>query len=460
LSDEQKIQYKITFLGPVQNDLPTMSKLAEGLKDRFKLDDEAVTRMMKMVPVVIKKGATVSEAQKYKQLIEAIGGKVQVDPIETVPDEPQQTAESPPSPVEAGTPQEESQHATEQPPPPPVETETEQQANEQGPQPLDREPQVIPVKAKTPPPESQEKAPPKETKGTEPQMLQCPQCGYVQEQTDECIKCGVIISKFLKYQDTVKPPGVETATPGAAAPAAEGPQVQQVIGTPINEPTGSTPWEDMASLGFFTALFRTMKEVLFAPTAFFRKMPVSSGLTPPLFYGVILGFVGGLIAILLQFGLFGSMGSFPEMEGMEGMGGGFQLFQTTFIIIYAIFLPILIAIGLFIMTAIFHLCLLIVGAGKRGFEATFRVVAYSSSTQVFAILPVVGGIIITIYNLVLWTIGFRESHRTTTGRALIAVLLPMIVVVILIVLVVFAIVIPLVLSQGQMMMPQQPPSGF
>lgn len=466
MSDEQEIRYKVTFLGPVKNDLSTVSTLAAGLKDRFKLDDEAVTRMMKMVPVVIKKGATESEAQKYKQAIEAIGGKIQVDPIGAVSEEPQQTEESSPAPPEeAGA----EQQATEHPPPPPVGTgtpqeegqhATEQQTQEEGPKPLDREPQVIPVKAKTPPPEAPETASSEKTQGAEPQMLQCPQCGYVQEQTDECIKCGVIISKFLKYQDTVKPPGVEAAAPGAAGPAAEGPHVQRVIGTPIDAPTGSTPWEDMASLGIVTAFFRTIKEVLFAPTAFFKKMPVSSGLAPPLFYGVILGFVGGLIAILLQFGLFGSMGSVPEMEGMEGMERNFQLFQTTFIIIYAIFLPILIAIGLFIMSAVFHVCLLIVGAGKRGFEATFRVVAYTNSTQVFALLPVVGGFIALIYNLVLWTIGFRESHRTTTGRAFIAVLLPMIVVVILIVLVVFAIVIPLVLSQGQMMIPEQPPSGF
>jgi hypothetical protein len=442
LSDEQEVRYKVTFVGPVQNDLPTVSTLAGGLKDRFKLSDEAVTRMMKMAPVVIKRGATESEAQKYKQLLEAMGAKVKVDPIEAVPEEPQQTAESPPAPVpeESGTPQEEGQ-----------------QAIEGGPVPLDREPQVIPVKAKASPPASPEAAAPK---GTEPHMVQCPQCGYVQEQTDECIKCGVIISKVLKYQDAVKPPGVEAAAPGVASPSAGGPQAQRIIGTPIDAPEGSTPWEDMASLGFFTALFRTMKEVLFAPTAFFRKMPVSSGFAPPLFYGVILGFVGGLIAFLLQVALSGSMGSFPGGEGVEGVERGIHLFQTTFIIIYAIFLPFLIAVGLFIASGIFHLCLLIVGAGKRGFEATFRVVAYANSTQVFAIVPFVGGFIALIYDLVLWTIGFRESHRTTTGKALIAVLLPMIVVVFFVVLIAFAIIIPLFLSKGQVMMPQQPPSGF
>jgi hypothetical protein len=456
LSDDQEVRYKVTFLGPVKNDIPTVTKLAGGLKDQFKLSDEAVTRMMKMVPVVIKKGATESEAQKYKQVIEAIGGKVQVEPIEAVPDEPQQTEQTSPPPAEAET----EPQATEQIPPPPAEAGTGQHATEEGPTPLDREPQIIPVKAKAPPPESPETVASQETKATEPQMTQCPQCGYVQEQTDECIKCGVIISKFLKYQDTVKPPGVETAAPGAAGPSAEGPPVQRIIGTPLDGPTGTTPWEDMASLGFFTAFFRTIKEVLFAPTAFFRKMPVSSGLSSPLFYGVILGFVGALIAILLQVTLLNPMGSFPEVEGMEGMGRGVQVFQTTFIIIYAIFLPILIAIGLFIVSAIFHVCLLIVGAGKRGFEATFRVVAYTNSTQVFAIVPFLGWFIAPFYNVVLWVIGFKESHRTTTGRALIAVLLPVIVFGIFIVLMAFAIIIPLFLaSQGQMTIPEQPP-GF
>jgi hypothetical protein len=465
LSDEQEARYKVTFLGPVQNDLPTVTKLAGGLKERFKLSDEAVTRMMKMAPVVIKTGATLSEAEKYKNILEALGAKVQVVPIESAPEEPQQTEQTPPPPAEAGTPQKEGQQATEQSPPPPAEAGTGRQATEEGPQPLDREPQVIPVKAKTPPPESPETTASKETKAAEPQMTQCPQCGYVQEQTDECIKCGVIISKFLKYQDTVKPPGAEAAAPGAASPsatgpAAEGPQVQRIIGTPIDEPTGSTPWEEMASLGIITAFFRTIKEVLFAPTEFFKKMPVSSGLAPPLFYGVILTFVAQLIAILLQFTLFNPMGSFPEMEGMEGMGEGFQLFQTTSIIISAILMPIMITIVLFIASAVFHICLLIVGAGKRGFEATFRVLAYAGSTQVFAILPVVGGIIIFFYNIVLCTIGFREAHRTTTGRALIAVLLPIIVFGILFVLMVLAIIIPFILAMQGQMMPQQPPSGF
>ncbi|OGP54644.1 MAG: hypothetical protein A2Y65_03600 [Deltaproteobacteria bacterium RBG_13_52_11] len=418
MSDGQEARYRVTFLGPVHNDIANVNKLAEGLRDRFKLSVEAITKVMKMAPVVIKKGATLSEAQRYKEALEAIGARVQLEP----------------EPIE--------------------EARGQLQQTEGKPSPLEREPQIIPVKAKTPP-SFLKTAATEEQAG--PQMTTCPQCGVVQEATDECIKCGVIISKFLKYQTEVKPAEVEGVTPGAAGTPTEGPQPPRMIGTPMEEPTGSTPWEDMAILGFFTAFFRTMKEVLFSPTAFFRRMPVDKGISNPLFYGVIISFLATIIALLFQFAVTGFIGSFTGEEGMKGMEG-VNLFQVTFILLYAFFFPILAAVGLFIVSGILHLCLLIVGGGKRGFETTFRVVAYTCSTQVFSLVPFIGPFIYFFYTLVVYVIGFRESHRTTTGRAFIAVLLPMIIVLFFIGLIVFAIVIPFILSQGQMMQQQQPPS--
>jgi hypothetical protein len=422
LSDEQAARYNITFFGPVQNDLEHVNKLAEGLKERFKLSDEAVTKMMRMAPVVIKKDATLAEAQQYKGALEAIGAKVQVEPVEVEPIELE--------PIEAGG---------------------RSQFTEQGPSALEREPQIIAVKAK-----AAAATPATAATEAETRMTTCPQCGCVQDKTDECMKCGVIISKFLKFQGEVKPAGAAgvTPSPNNATPAA-GPQPQRIIGIPIEAPTGSTPWEDMASLGFFTAFFRTMKQVLFSPTEFFRNMPLSKGMGSPLLYGVIISFFGTTIGLLEQFALSGFMGSSSQVEGMAGV----NFFQTAFLLIYAFFLPIMIAVGLFIGSGIFHICLLIVGAGKRGFEATFRVLSYASSSQAFALVPFVGGFIIVIYNLVLWTIGFRESHQTTTGRAFIAVLLPVIIISFLIGLLIVAIIIPLILTQGQSMM-EQPSQSF
>jgi len=172
-------------------------------------------------------------------------------------------------------------------------------------------------------------------------------------------------------------------------------------------------------------------------------------------YGVIISFFGTTIGLLEQFALSGFMGSSSQVEGMAGV----NFFQTAFLLIYAFFLPIMIVVGLFIGSGIFHICLMIVGAGKRGFEATFRVLSYASSSQAFALVPFVGGFIIVIYNLVLWTIGFRESHQTTTGRAFIAVLLPVIIISFLIGLLIVAIIIPLILTQGQSMI-EQPSQRF
>jgi hypothetical protein len=459
LSDEEEARYRVTFLGPVHNDLANVSKLAEGLKDRFKLSEEAVTKMMRTAPVAIKKEATLTEAQQYKEVLEAIGAKVQVDPIEEVKEEPQQTEESPSS--LDGEPQ--SVSVQELPPPSSSETvapeKEEPQQTEEAPAPLDREPQIIPVKAKTPPPSSETAA----TKQVEAgqQMIKCPQCGYVQEETDECIKCGVIISKFLKFQEEVKPAGIERVAPGAdRPPAAEGPQPQRTIGTPMEEPSGSTPWEEMANLGFFTAFFRTIKEVLFSPSQFFRSMPVNKDMHYPLIYGILMGFFVGVFSLFWQYAFSGISG---QVKGTE------LLFTSYFIIIYALIIPIILAIQLFAVSGVFHTSLMIVGGDRRGFDATFRVVAYISTIQLLSIVvlwagfatkaPVVFFLIYFFYAAVMFSIGFKQSHQISTGRAVLAVFLPIIIIIILVILFVVMLV-PLILSLIPQMMMQQEPPGF
>lgn len=391
MTDEQEVRYKVIFLGPAQNTIEYVNRVAEGLQERFNLSADAVTKMMRLAPVAIKKEVALSEAQRYQGALEAIGAKIKLEPMEQFTEGAEEEGTAPPSPA--------------------------------------REPQIIPLRGRTPP--SPPPPDPTTTGEMGQKMIQCPQCGFVQEKADECIRCGVVISKFLKYQEEIKAFGDKRETQG-------------FIGTSLEEEKGSTPWEDMANLGFITAFFRTMKEVLFSPSRFFRKMSVDKGIQTPLFYGIITGFLGGLSALLWQYAL-------------QAIAKGVTLFYSSFIVGYALVLPFLIAIGLFIISGIFHVCLMIVGGSKRGFEATFRVVAYTNSTQIFIILPFLGGLIAGIYNLVLWIIGFRESHRTTTGRAFIAVFLPMVIVTIFIVILIAAVLIPLIASLPQLMQQQPPP---
>jgi hypothetical protein len=162
-------------------------------------------------------------------------------------------------------------------------------------------------------------------------------------------------------------------------------------------------------------------------------MPVNMGILNPLLYGVIIGFLGGLFTLLWRY-------------TFSGLIGAINFFFTSSILFYAFFLPFLIALGLFVAGGIFHILLMLVGGNKKGFEATFRVVAYSNSTQVFSVLPLLGGMIAVIYNIILWIIGFRESHQISTAKATFAVFLPLILITFLILIAIFMFLLPFITS--------------
>src|SRR5205085_7934351 len=93
-----------------------------------------------------------------------------------------------------------------------------------------------------------------------------------------------------------------------------------------------------------------------------------------------------------------------------------------------ILLPVFIVIGLFIGSAIVHLCLMLVGGANQSFETTFRVLAFShGSTGPLQIIPLCGGLISGVWAVVCTCIGLASAHETDTGRAVLAVFLPLIV---------------------------------
>ena len=89
--------------------------------------------------------------------------------------------------------------------------------------------------------------------------------------------------------------------------------------------------------------------------------------------------------------------------------------------------PLLVIAGLFIASAILHVCLFLVGGAHRSFETTFRVVCYASGTQVLALAPFCGGIIGGIWSLALQVIGLSEAHKASRGQAALAIFLPAII---------------------------------
>ncbi len=85
-------------------------------------------------------------------------------------------------------------------------------------------------------------------------------------------------------------------------------------------------------------------------------------------------------------------------------------------------------LGLLFQSAIIHVCCMVVGGGKTGFDATFRVLAYSNGALAFLQwIPIAGALVLAIWVLVLVIVGLAKVHEMHVGKTILAVFLPVIV---------------------------------
>ena len=173
-----------------------------------------------------------------------------------------------------------------------------------------------------------------------------------------------------------------------------------------------------------------VRRVVLQPTAFFAGLPRQGSFLNPLVFALICTEISVLLVGLLSFvdvpggmnSLFGASGDQGFLEFLGGL----------------VVAPIAAAVGIFLTALVTHLLvILVVGSGHAGFGATFRIISYSSVTGLVGWIPFIGWIF-SLYRLYLATVGIREMHATTTGKALLVVLLPAILILALVVIVVGA----------------------
>jgi hypothetical protein len=203
----------------------------------------------------------------------------------------------------------------------------------------------------------------------------------------------------------------QAAGAGGGGPAAEAPAAR-----------GGLPWDQRTAKGLFSAFIETLQLVLSKPTVAFTAMRREGGLGEPLIYALIGGSFGMVCYLIYNF-VFRSLAMFSTRENPFGhfLGG-------IGVIILLILTPVFVAIGVFISSAILHVCLMLVGGAKQSFETTFRVVCFAGgSVNPLLVIPICGGVIAGVWKIVLYCIGLAQAHETDTGRAVLAVLLPLIV---------------------------------
>ena len=209
---------------------------------------------------------------------------------------------------------------------------------------------------------------------------------------------------------------------GAAAPAAPPPQIGATSTAETSAARSGLPWDQRQEKGFFNAFVETLLMVLGKPGVAFTAMKREGGLGEPLIYTVVGSSFGGIIYFAMTL-FMPSLMTFGDRHGLArlaGLGVG-SIFGI-------ILVPIFAVIAAFIAAAILHLCLMIVGGARQSFETTFRVVCFvGGSIDPLLILPFCGGFIVAVWKIILYCIGLARAHDTDTGRAVLAVILPVIV---------------------------------
>ena len=169
----------------------------------------------------------------------------------------------------------------------------------------------------------------------------------------------------------------------------------------------------------------TVQRVVLQPVDFYRGLQHRGDFLNPLIFSIICyevyALLGGLIGLV--FGSVASIG--PGSAGQQAAGvatsiGGFLL--------SIILAPIWAALILFVMAGLrYLLVILIIGQQNAGFEATMRVQAYTFATRIIWWIPILGPLVGFVYGLYLSVVGIREVHATTTGKAALVALIPVVV---------------------------------
>lgn len=261
-------------------------------------------------------------------------------------------------------------------------------------------------------------------------MSSCPHCQapLADPLPAQCPYCGGMLG--TSAPDLAGGPPLPPPLPAALAPL---PPTGDGAGAGAPPPGGGTPWEARERIGIAQAFVETVRQVLTAPTAFFRAMPVGGGIGSPLLFAVIAGWIGLVAAAFYQAIWVSIVGPtlLPFGLDRDELGGALAFLESwAGLVAQVVFGGVWVVISAFLGAGIVHLMLLLLGGARRGFEATFRVVCFSQATALLFVIPIFlvpfCGMAVVVWALALYVIGLAQAHQIGHGQALAAVLLPLV----------------------------------
>ncbi len=164
---------------------------------------------------------------------------------------------------------------------------------------------------------------------------------------------------------------------------------------------------------------RLALDLIRAPYGVFTSLEYYREITPGgmFSFGLITGSLGTMMALFWYFVSMSRVLS-PEASGLFTIG-----LVAAFAVCVAL-VPLWVVFAMAANSLLVHACLLLVGAGRQGFGATFNVVACSQSAKILCAVPVIGVPAALLWQFTIQVIGLREIHGISSLRLLLAVTVP------------------------------------
>ncbi len=198
-------------------------------------------------------------------------------------------------------------------------------------------------------------------------------------------------------------------------------------GAPPPPAAAPLPWDVRNTIGVVPAFAETLKLLITRPAEAWARTRESGDLGGPVLFSIAVSWAGVALSSVWSLAFGNPWIALLPPEMRDRLGGAMMAHAGGVLIQLAI-APIVLLIALFVWAAIQHVSFLIVGAlnqSTAGFEGTVRVLAYSSVADLANAVPIVGGLAALVWKIVLMVLGATRLHRTTQGKAIFGILLPL-----------------------------------
>jgi predicted Zn finger-like uncharacterized protein len=172
---------------------------------------------------------------------------------------------------------------------------------------------------------------------------------------------------------------------------------------------GSIPWESRGGFCTPKGLFRTLFLVLTKTPEFFADAPARGSLIPAFVFALLMNFVQFAALIRAQLPLFEEM----FLNKIE--------FSASLVMEISVLFVLAIVIVLLVFSWAINFIAKLAAPAAANFNITFKIVAYSTASLIFSLIPQAGFLMAELGSMLLCTTGVRYAYKLKWNVALLVI---------------------------------------